>query len=191
MYIMRFYWRKQWQSHLWSSQKPRVDVSTIAIDLFTVWIRAPDGTSDEIPTKDLPSCRQCQSLVRPHVVWFGESLWPGTMDQIHEELNRCDLFLVVRLYKISFFISFIFTKLIEGRNIGHCLSSCSFGFSGCSHWYSSSGSEYWNDSYDFRCHVSRSFSSCGILSMVRCRFHFQGPAGEVIPKLLSATDDSV
>ncbi|CAF3999846.1 unnamed protein product [Rotaria sp. Silwood1] len=56
----------------------------------------PNESGTEIAIKDLPSCRQCQSLVRPHIVWFGESLWPGVMEKIDEELSRCDLFLVVR-----------------------------------------------------------------------------------------------
>jgi hypothetical protein len=59
---------------------------------------------------DLPSCRQCQSLVRPHVVWFSEPLWPDVLEKINEEIDRCDLFLVVclpffcfiRLYRINY-----------------------------------------------------------------------------------------
>ncbi|CAF2656688.1 unnamed protein product [Rotaria sp. Silwood2] len=55
----------------------------------------PNESGPEIPTKDLPSGRKCQSFVRSHVVWFEESLWPDIIDIITDELNRCDLFLVV------------------------------------------------------------------------------------------------
>lgn len=51
--------------------------------------------SDEIPLADLPRCRQCQSLVRPHIVWFNESLWPDVLKEINKEMEQCDLFLVV------------------------------------------------------------------------------------------------
>ncbi|CAF4096866.1 unnamed protein product, partial [Rotaria magnacalcarata] len=55
----------------------------------------PNETGAEIPLKDLPSCRQCGSLVRPHVVWFEECLWPDVLKKINEEIAQCDLFLVV------------------------------------------------------------------------------------------------
>ncbi|CAF5000272.1 unnamed protein product [Rotaria sp. Silwood1] len=55
----------------------------------------PNENGPEIALKDLPSCRQCQSLVRPHVVWFEESLWPDVLKKIDEEIAQCDLFLVV------------------------------------------------------------------------------------------------
>ncbi|MEK7762122.1 MAG: Sir2 family NAD-dependent protein deacetylase, partial [Nitrospirota bacterium] len=29
----------------------------------------------EVPLPILPTCRLCQALLRPHIVWFGESLW--------------------------------------------------------------------------------------------------------------------
>ncbi|CAF1091717.1 unnamed protein product [Adineta ricciae] len=51
-------------------------------------------TGSEIPVADLPLCRQCQSLVRPHVVWFGETLWPDVREKIDKEIAQCDLFLV-------------------------------------------------------------------------------------------------
>lgn len=57
--------------------------------------RQPDGNSSEIPITDLPSCRKCHSLVRPHVVWFGEPIGNDVMNKIQEELDNCDLFLVV------------------------------------------------------------------------------------------------
>lgn len=62
----------------------------------TKYFRLPDVESgSDIPTAELPRCRQCQSLVRPHVVWFGEALWPDILKKIDEEIGQCDLFLVV------------------------------------------------------------------------------------------------
>ncbi|KAJ8026068.1 NAD-dependent protein deacylase sirtuin-5, mitochondrial [Holothuria leucospilota] len=59
----------------------------------------PDANADSsiIPEKDLPRCQKsgCESLVRPHVVWFGESLEEHVLEQTHTELGRCDLCLVV------------------------------------------------------------------------------------------------
>lgn len=51
----------------------------------------------EIPLDDLPHCPQCQSLLRPAVVWFGESLPMPAIDRIHDWLDggKIDLMLVV------------------------------------------------------------------------------------------------
>jgi Sir2 family len=37
----------------------------------------------------------CDGLIRPHVVWFGESLYPDVLARASEELSKCDLCLVV------------------------------------------------------------------------------------------------
>lgn len=57
----------------------------------------PDTPNANIPVSDLPRCKKgsCGGLVRPHVVWFGEALYPEVMDKAHEELDNCDLCLVV------------------------------------------------------------------------------------------------
>jgi NAD-dependent deacetylase len=52
--------------------------------------RAP--FADPAAYDDLPRC-DCGALLRPHVVWFGEM--PFELRRIHEELERCDLFLTV------------------------------------------------------------------------------------------------
>ena len=51
----------------------------------------------EIPLDDLPRCPQCQSLLRPAVVWFGESLPMTAIDRIYDWLDggKIDLMLVV------------------------------------------------------------------------------------------------
>ncbi|MCI4389363.1 hypothetical protein PGIGA_G00097150 [Pangasianodon gigas] len=60
---------------------------------------APDPKAKDarIPKEDLPRCeaRGCRGLLRPHVVWFGESLDPDILTRADQELNRCDLCLVV------------------------------------------------------------------------------------------------
>jgi NAD-dependent deacetylase len=47
--------------------------------------------SDEFP----PRCPECGSYLRPDVVWFGESLPPGTIDAAVDASANCDLFLSV------------------------------------------------------------------------------------------------
>jgi NAD-dependent deacetylase len=41
----------------------------------------------------LPTCKTCGALVRPHIVWFGEI--PLDMDAIYRELDRATILLVV------------------------------------------------------------------------------------------------
>ncbi|CCH41774.1 NAD-dependent deacetylase [Wickerhamomyces ciferrii] len=53
---------------------------------------------DSIPEKDLPHCPECkEGLLRPGVVWFGESLPLKAVDQADEFLmnNKVDLVLVI------------------------------------------------------------------------------------------------
>lgn len=47
----------------------------------------------ELPA--LPCCLACGGLLRPHVVWFGETLDPDVLAQAEEAATRCDLFLVI------------------------------------------------------------------------------------------------
>ncbi|MEO7714734.1 MAG: NAD-dependent protein deacylase [Capsulimonas sp.] len=47
--------------------------------------------TDEVP----PRCPQCQGYLRPDVVWFGESLPEGALDQTADAAVDCDLFLSV------------------------------------------------------------------------------------------------
>ncbi|XP_071539530.1 NAD-dependent protein deacylase-like [Panulirus ornatus] len=58
---------------------------------------APDPKAKDarIPESELPRCRACAGLLRPHVIWFGESLDSDVMDKAHDELHNCDLCLVV------------------------------------------------------------------------------------------------
>jgi len=49
-----------------------------------------------VPLPQLPPlCENCGALLRPHVVWFGESLPPDALTQAMEAAEDCDLFLVI------------------------------------------------------------------------------------------------
>jgi NAD-dependent deacetylase len=37
----------------------------------------------------------CHALLRPHIVWFGESLWEDDLRRCDEALKACDLLLVI------------------------------------------------------------------------------------------------
>ncbi|MGE3978898.1 MAG: NAD-dependent deacetylase [Nitrospira sp.] len=49
----------------------------------------------DVPIAILPSCAHCGSLLRPHIVWFGESLLADDLDCCANALNRCDVLLVI------------------------------------------------------------------------------------------------
>jgi len=57
----------------------------------------PNTTAARLSVSELPRCQtgSCGGLLRPHVVWFGEQLDENVMDAAHEELENCDLCLVV------------------------------------------------------------------------------------------------
>jgi NAD-dependent deacetylase len=49
----------------------------------------------EVPISILPSCSHCGSLLRPHIVWFGESLFAEDLDCCSRMLKHCDVLLVI------------------------------------------------------------------------------------------------
>jgi NAD-dependent deacetylase len=49
----------------------------------------------EVPLPILPTCRLCQALLRPHIVWFGESLLGEDLRRCDQALRNCDLLLVI------------------------------------------------------------------------------------------------
>ncbi|KAA8589367.1 hypothetical protein FQN60_012732 [Etheostoma spectabile] len=57
----------------------------------------PDTNDAQIPVLQLPRCEQksCHGLLRPAVVWFGESLDSDILTQAEKVLDSCDLCLVV------------------------------------------------------------------------------------------------
>ncbi len=42
-----------------------------------------------------PVCRECGAMLRPHVVWFGESLDPGILDTAWRAAGECQVMLVI------------------------------------------------------------------------------------------------
>ncbi len=49
----------------------------------------------QVPIPILPQCAACSGLVRPHIVWFGESLDPADITRSYAALNTCELLLIV------------------------------------------------------------------------------------------------
>jgi NAD-dependent deacetylase len=43
----------------------------------------------------LPVCQQCGALLRPHVVWFGESLNPEVLEKTYTALQTCQVLLII------------------------------------------------------------------------------------------------
>ena len=50
---------------------------------------------EDVPLKKIPPRCSCGAILRPDVVWFGESLDPVLIQQAHEALAACDLLLVI------------------------------------------------------------------------------------------------
>ncbi|XP_060537276.1 NAD-dependent protein deacylase-like [Cylas formicarius] len=48
-----------------------------------------------IEIDDLPKCKQCGSLVRPYIIWFGEHLDPHILKTAKNLFESCDLCLVI------------------------------------------------------------------------------------------------
>ncbi|MFM8540089.1 MAG: SIR2 family NAD-dependent protein deacylase [Nitrospira sp.] len=49
----------------------------------------------QVPLPMLPACAACGHLVRPHIVWFGESLAVVDIDQSYAALRSCELLLLI------------------------------------------------------------------------------------------------
>ncbi len=49
----------------------------------------------DVPIALLPTCRRCRGLLRPHIVWFGESLAAEDLARCEEALRNCDVLLII------------------------------------------------------------------------------------------------
>jgi NAD-dependent deacetylase len=49
----------------------------------------------DLPAKGIPLCPECDRMLRPDVVWFGESLDRRIMTRVYDELASADVILVV------------------------------------------------------------------------------------------------
>ncbi|MEK6813306.1 MAG: NAD-dependent deacylase [Nitrospirota bacterium] len=53
------------------------------------------GDNRDVPIQVPPHCETCGGLLRPHIVWFGESLDPDDIRAAFEAAESCEVFLVV------------------------------------------------------------------------------------------------
>jgi NAD-dependent deacetylase len=49
----------------------------------------------EVPIQIVPMCADCHRLLRPHIVWFGESLAEEDLRNSYTALRDCDLCLII------------------------------------------------------------------------------------------------
>jgi NAD-dependent deacetylase len=49
----------------------------------------------QVPLSLLPHCKACGGLLRPHIVWFGESLWEADLARCATQLQACEVLLVI------------------------------------------------------------------------------------------------
>lgn len=49
----------------------------------------------DVPIPILPTCRRCHGVLRPHIVWFGESLFPDDLARCAAALQTCEILLVI------------------------------------------------------------------------------------------------
>jgi len=49
----------------------------------------------QVPLPELPVCRSCGAMLRPHVVWFGEALDPDVLENAHNAVRSCQVMLII------------------------------------------------------------------------------------------------
>jgi NAD-dependent deacetylase len=49
----------------------------------------------DLPLVFPPTCTHCSGLLRPHIVWFGESLATEDLDRSYSALRACEILLIV------------------------------------------------------------------------------------------------
>jgi len=99
----------------------------------------PDAVDAGIPVEKLPRCKKanCGGLLRPHVVWFGESLYPDVLQSAESELSMCDLCLVVGTSSVVYPAAMFAPELamrgvtVAEFNIEETPATTSFGFHFC------------------------------------------------------------
>jgi NAD-dependent deacetylase sirtuin 5 len=96
----------------------------------------PGVLDSSIPLKDLPHCKRanCNGLLRPFVTWFGESLDPDVLDQTQQELDNCDMCIIIGTSSIVYPAA-MFAPQVAARgvpvaefNIESTPSTNNFGF---------------------------------------------------------------
>ncbi|XP_034039297.1 NAD-dependent protein deacylase sirtuin-5, mitochondrial-like [Thalassophryne amazonica] len=78
----------------------------------------PDASDAQIPVDKLPRCGEsdCRGLLRPNVVFFGETLDSHVLTKVEKELDSCDLCLVVGTSSIVY-PSAMFGPQVASRGI--------------------------------------------------------------------------
>ncbi len=51
--------------------------------------------NQDVPLFYPPTCLECDGLLRPHIVWFGESLAPKDLECSYAALQRCDILVII------------------------------------------------------------------------------------------------
>ena len=49
----------------------------------------------DLPLVYPPTCTDCSGLLRPHIVWFGESLDTDDLDRCYQALRDCEILLII------------------------------------------------------------------------------------------------
>ncbi len=73
------------------------NVSEIHGNIWRVRCTGCGGIAEnrEVPIPILPHCGACGALLRPHIVWFGESLDPEDLEQSAAALRSCQVMLII------------------------------------------------------------------------------------------------
>jgi NAD-dependent deacetylase len=53
------------------------------------------SVNHDVPLPFPPTCADCEGLLRPHIVWFGESLAAEDLEHSYAALQRCDILLII------------------------------------------------------------------------------------------------
>jgi len=49
----------------------------------------------DVPLRLLPTCSRCRELLRPHIVWFGETLAAEDLRDTYTALESCEILLII------------------------------------------------------------------------------------------------
>lgn len=65
--------------------------------LFSRCTKCQKVFRDEEIYEKLPPFHNCEQkgMLRPHIVWFGEALFPGDIEKIERQIVNCDLFISI------------------------------------------------------------------------------------------------
>jgi len=72
-------------------------LSEIHGNIWMVRCTACDAVTEnhQVPLPILPHCGRCGGLLRPHIVWFGESLHEKDLTRCANQLQACDVLFVI------------------------------------------------------------------------------------------------